>query len=117
MSGIPIRPMYRRDFLEKLGKLSLGAAAVGALPESRVQAQSRSAEKTWVPVSKRKVRVGIVGYGVCRFGAAFGFQDHPNVEIVAVSYLVPERRNGLMEACRCGKSYESLPVPAESWFR
>jgi predicted dehydrogenase len=52
--------------------------------------------------------VGIVGYGVCRFGAEFGFQNHPNVEVVAVSDLIPERREGLMRACRCDKSYESL---------
>ena len=25
-----------------------------------------------------KLRVGIVGYGVQKFGAEFGFQDHPN---------------------------------------
>lgn len=54
--------------------------------------------------------MGIVGYGVCRFGADFGFQDHPNVEIVAVSDLIPERRADLMRACRCDKSYESLEV-------
>jgi len=45
---------------------------------------------------------------VCQFGAQFGFQDHPNVEIVAVSDLIPDRRNGLMKACRCEKSYDSL---------
>ena len=61
-------------------------------------------------MSDRKIRFGIVGYGVCRFGAAFGFQDHPNVEVVAVSDLIPERRAGLMKACRCDKSYESLEV-------
>jgi len=51
-----------------------------------------------------------VGYGVCRMGAAFGFQDHPNVEVVAVSDLIPERCGDLMKACRCPKSYESLEV-------
>jgi predicted dehydrogenase len=56
------------------------------------------------------VRIGIVGYGVCQFGAAFGFQDHPNVEVVAVSDLIPERCQGLMKACRCDKSYESLEI-------
>jgi len=108
MSEESIRSMYRRDFLGKLGKVSLGAAAVGALRSPTVQARAQSAEKIWEPVSARKVRVGIVGYGVCRFGAAFGFQDHPNVEVVAVSDLIAERRAGLMEACRCDKSYESL---------
>ena len=62
----------------------------------------------WQPVSDRKIRVGIVGYGLCRFGAAFGFQDHPNVEVVAVSDLIPERCEGLAKACRCEKTYPSL---------
>jgi len=74
----------------------------------QVRAKEQPANKAWEPVSERKVRVGIVGYGVCQFGAQFGFQDHPNVEIVAVSDLIPERRDGLMKACRCGQSYDSL---------
>src|SRR3954451_24532687 len=41
---------------------------------------SSKTSKGWKPVSDRKIRVGIVGYGFCKFGAAFGFQDHPNVE-------------------------------------
>lgn len=64
--------------------------------------------KEWRPVSDRKIRVGIVGYGTCQFGAQFGFQNHPNVEIVAVSDLFPERCAGLAKACRCEKTYESL---------
>lgn len=64
--------------------------------------------KDWKPVSDRKIRVGIVGYGVCQFGAAFGFQDHPNVEIVAVSDLIPDRCVALAKACRCSKTYPSL---------
>ena len=59
-------------------------------------------------MSDRKVRVGIVGYGACQFGAAFGFQSHPNVEIVAVSDLIPDRCAALAKACRCGKTYPSL---------
>ncbi|MHC4328806.1 MAG: Gfo/Idh/MocA family protein, partial [Planctomycetota bacterium] len=94
-------PIYRRDFLEGLGKISLGALAAGGLSGRAVDAREQQTPKVWKPVSERKVRVGIVGYGVCRFGAAFGFQDHPNVEVVAVSDLIPERRQGLMKACRC----------------
>jgi predicted dehydrogenase len=60
------------------------------------------------PVSDRKVRVGIVGYGVSRFGAEFGFQNHPNVEIVAVSDLLPDRCAQLAKVCRCQKTYPSL---------
>ncbi len=59
---------------------------------ARSLAAEVAATAEWKPVSDRKVRVGIVGYGVCRFGAAFGFQDHPNVEIVAVSDLIADRR-------------------------
>jgi predicted dehydrogenase len=49
-----------------------------------------------------------VGYGVCRFGADFGFQNHPNVEIVAVSDLFPDRCEALAKACKCSKTYPSL---------
>jgi len=62
----------------------------------------------WKPVSDRKIRVGIVGYGLCKFGADFGFQNHPNVEVVAVSDLFPDRCDGLARACRCAKTYPSL---------
>src|SRR6478736_4256845 len=65
-------------------------------------------KKVWKPVSDRKIRVGIVGYGVCQFGAAFGFQDHPNFEVVAVSDLFPDRCAALAKACRCEKTYPSL---------
>ncbi len=64
--------------------------------------------KGWVPFSERKIRVGIVGYGVCKFGAAFGFQDHPNIDVVAVSDLFPERCAELAKVCRCNKTYPSL---------
>jgi hypothetical protein len=47
--------------------------------------------------SDRKLRTGIVGYEVCRFGAAFGFRHHPNVEVVAVSDLIPDRCRALTD--------------------
>ena len=65
-------------------------------------------DAVWRPVSERKIRVGIAGYGVCKFGAHFGFQDHPNVEVAAVTDLIPERCQGLAKACRCE---EDLPEP------
>jgi predicted dehydrogenase len=112
-------PIERRAFLETLGLGSLGALAAGGAAgglsaalgsAAEAAAGQPAAQKKWEPVSDRKVRFGIVGYGYCRFGADFGFQDHPNVEIVAVSDLIPERREGLARACRCEKSYESLEV-------
>jgi predicted dehydrogenase len=110
-----ISSVTRRSFLQTLG---LGSAAL-ALPSSG-RAQDKviqgfekaptdpNASKGWKPVSDRKVRVGLVGYGVCQFGAAFGFQDHPNVEVVAVSDLIPDRCAGLAKAARCAKTYPSL---------
>ncbi len=65
-------------------------------------------EKKWEPYSDRKIRVGIAGYGLCKFGAVFSFQDHPNVEVVAVTDLIPERCAGLAKDCRCSKTYPSL---------
>jgi predicted dehydrogenase len=102
------KAMYRRDFLYTVGKVSFGSFVSGSIAVSAARARKDQPQKTWTPVSDRKVRVGIVGYGFCRFGGAFGFQDHPNVEVVAVSDLFPDRRAGLMKACRCDKSYESL---------
>ncbi len=103
-------PIYRRDFLGQVGAASLGALAATAVTSKNARGRQRQRPRKWEPVSDRKLRVGIVGYGVCRFGAAFGFQDHPNVEVVAVSDLFPDRRAGLMKACRCDKAYESLEV-------
>ncbi len=105
----------RRSFLQAVG---VGAAGMGLSRSARsaeppIQGFEEAptdpnASKGFKPVSNRKVRVGIVGYGVCRFGAAFGFQDHPNVEVVAVSDLFPDRCAALAQACRCEKTYPSL---------
>ena len=64
--------------------------------------------KGWVPLSSRKIRMGIVGHGVCKFGSQFGFQDHPNVEVVAVSDLFPDRCAEMAKLCKCSKTYPSL---------
>jgi predicted dehydrogenase len=105
----------RRSFLGKVGLGSAGLAAAQHVfsQEKVIQGFERSAadtnaSKDWKPVSDRKIRVGIVGYGVCKFGADFGFQDHPNVEVMAVSDLLPDRCAGLAKACRCQKTYPSL---------
>lgn len=46
-----------------------------------------NAAKGWQPVSDRKIRGGIAGYGLCQFGAAFFYQNHPNVAVVAATDL------------------------------
>ena len=111
----------RRSFLHAAGLASLGAltasdfarAAEAPEPDARILGEagvktSERPQEIWKPVSERKIRVGIVGYGVCRFGAAFGFQNHPNVTVAAVSDLIPERCEALAKACRCEKTYASL---------
>jgi len=106
----------RRSFLQQAAA-GAGLAGVGRLAAADEEKPIQGFEdtgtttqegKVWQPVSERKIRVGIVGYGVCKFGAAFGFQDHPNVEVVAVSDLFPDRCQGLADACRCDKKYPSL---------
>lgn len=113
----PGATVTRRQMLQALG---LGAAAIG-LPQSASAAApsgakiqgfeeefDKDASRGWVPLSDRKLRVGLVGYGASRFSAAFGFQDHPNVEVVAVSDLLPDRCAALAKQVRCGKTYPSL---------
>jgi len=102
----------RRSFL-----IGAGAAAVALNEAARAQQPNiqgfeqavtdREASKRWKPVSDRKVRVGIAGFGVCQFGAAFGFQDHPNVVVAAVTDLIPDRCAALACACRCQKTHPS----------
>lgn len=106
----------RRSFLQAIG---VGAAAMGlpggakgaeekVIPGFEKQADDPNAHKGWEPVSDRKVKVGIAGFGVCRFGAAFSFQHHPNVEIVAVSDIQPDNCAGLAKAVGCDKTYPTL---------
>ena len=62
----------------------------------------------WTQTFDRKIRVGIAGYGVCNFGGAFQFQDHPNVTIAAVCDLAPDRCREMAKVCRCEKTYPSV---------
>jgi predicted dehydrogenase len=99
--------------------MGAGAAAMGLhnaangeqppnIPGFEEEPVDPDTSRQWRPVSDRKIRIGIVGYGVCRFGAAFSFQEHPNVDVVAVSDLFPDRCAALAKACRCNKTYPSL---------
>lgn len=67
-----------------------------------------SASAGWESISDRRIKVGLVGHGVCKFAVQFGFQDHPNVEVVAVSDLVPERLAEMAQMARCNRTYPSL---------
>jgi len=112
---LSISYLTRRSFL---GTVGLGSAALALSPTARSQEKviqgfeqaptDANASKGWKPVSDRKIRVGLVGYGVCQFSAAFGFQAHPNVEVVAVSDLIPDRCAALAKVVGCAKTYPSL---------
>ncbi len=110
----------RRNFLKITG-LGVGTGMIGLNQFGCTNSQQKKttiqgfddtpedeSTKEWISVSDRKIRVGLVGYGVCKFSADFGFQDHPNVEVVAVSDLFPERCAELAKVTRCGKTYPSL---------
>jgi hypothetical protein len=122
------RPMAitRRSFIEMAGiagaasALSRVTAAVAAepaqppvddkgkvIPGFEKTKTDPNTSKGWQPFSDRKIRVGIAGYGLCQFGAAWGFQNHPNVQVAAVTDLIPDRCAGLAKACRCEKTYPS----------
>ena len=66
------------------------------------------ASTVWQQKYDRKIKMGLVGFGLCQFGTAFSLQDHPNVELVAVSDLIPERCAAMAQAAKCPKTYPSL---------
>ncbi len=109
-------PTSRRSFLKSA---AFGAAALGAASTSKAADPPKiqgfeqtpgdpKTAKQWTPVSDRKIRMGIVGYGRCRFGSQFSLQNHPNVDLVAVSDLFPDRCQALAQVCKCEKTYPSL---------
>jgi predicted dehydrogenase len=115
----------RRGFLRSagLGALALGLSQAGCSSSKKagqtqvapppIQGFERNNQvvpglNPWKPFSDRKIKVGIAGYGVCRFGADFGFQNHPNVEVVAVTDLFPDRCSELARICGCSKTYPSI---------
>jgi predicted dehydrogenase len=107
-------PTSRRSFLKSaaFGAAALGTAAATAAETPKIQGfeEEKAAPQAgqWTPVSDRKIRMGIVGYGVCKFGAQFSLQNHPNVDLVAVSDLFPDRCQALAKVCKCEKTYPSL---------
>lgn len=121
--------LSRRDLLQGFG---FGAAALGTLGMSHAlhadglprdaqgnvipgfgedDAHTRTELKQnagkWQPVSDRKIKVGIAGYGLCKFGATFFYQNHPNVEVVAATDLDPTRCTDLAKAVGAPKTYPS----------
>jgi len=111
----------RRRFLNGVGGSGIFAGMMGAAGADEPPRDQRGKvipgfEKTkqeprvvtdWHPVSERKIKVGIAGYGLCKFGAAFYYQNHPNVEVVAATDLDPQRCAALAKAVGAKKTYPS----------
>jgi predicted dehydrogenase len=120
----PESSLTRRHFLHRLGGTG-GVLGVGAIsgaangeappkddqgrviPGFETTGEERDQAEKWQPVSDRKIRVGIAGYGLCKFGAAFFYQNHPNVEVVAATDLDPGRCAALAKAVGARKTYPS----------
>lgn len=105
----------RRTFLQMAGASaalwSLGLSAQGQdkpIQGFEEEIASPDLSREWKPISDRKIRVGLIGHGVCKFASQFGFQDHPNVEVVAVSDLIPDRCAEMANWLHCKTSYPSL---------
>ena len=107
-------PIPRRSFLAASAAAATGASLLAAtqaaenIPGFDQTRTDYDRTQQWKPFSDRKVRVGIVGHGVCQFGLAFDLQTHPNVELVAVSDLFPDRCADMARIAKCGKTYPSL---------
>lgn len=84
--------LSRREFLR------VGGAAVVGLASMPLLAGVHQ-ERT------RKIRIGVVGGN---FGASFYWHEHPNCIVEAVSDLIPERRQRLMQVYGCNKAHPSL---------
>jgi predicted dehydrogenase len=116
--------MSRRGLLQGLGGASAFLGMAGLAGQAGAQDAPKDADgkvipgfeedrgapdaaQGWQPVSDRKIRVGIAGYGLCRFGASFFYQNHPNVEVVAATDLDAQRCAGLAKAVGAKKTYPS----------
>ena len=116
--------MSRRGFLHGVGGAGAFFGMAGLAGSAGAQETPRDADGNvipgfekgqqvtttadgWKSVSDRKIKVGIAGYGLCKFGATFFYQNHPNVEVVAATDLDPGRCAALAKAVGAPKTYPS----------
>ena len=118
---LKISGLSRRGFIQGIGGagalLGLAGKSMGEevprdadgniIPGFEKIKENPNASKGWQKVSDRKVKVGIAGYGLCKFGGAFFYQNHPNVEVVAATDLDPNRCEALARAVGAKKTYPS----------
>jgi hypothetical protein len=103
----------RRGFLGGSSALFASSAMASVRKEHKKQGDfddmypGELNERAWTAFSDKKVRVGIAGEGVCDFGSQFAYQNHPNVEVVAVTDLDPKKCKLLQERTRAKKTYPS----------
>ena len=109
---LKISGLSRRGFIQGIGGagalLGLAGKSMGEevprdadgniIPGFEKIKENPNASKGWQNFSDRKVKVGIAGYGLCKFGGAFFYQNHPNVEVVAATDLDPNRCEALARA-------------------
>ncbi len=86
----------RRAFCKTLAGAAVTATVMGS--SSRSRASDGDANK---------IRVAVVGGN---FGATFWWHEHPNCVVTAVTDLIPERRQRLVERYSCPNAFESLEV-------
>ncbi len=84
----------RRTFLGAAGSALLGASVARALPKK----------------GRAKVRLAVVGGG---FGANHHWHEHPDCEVTAVTDLVEDRRQRLVQAYGCEQVFPSMEVMLE----
>jgi len=64
-------------------------------------------QKLWEPFSDKIVRVGVAGHGLCEFGCQFGYECHPNVEVVACTDLDPKRCADMQRKLGAPRTFKS----------
>ena len=114
--------LTRRNFIQKigataatLGAFSLTSSSLAAddlprdaqgniIPGFEKNQKVTTSSGAWQSVSDRKIKVGIAGYGLCKFGAQFFYQNHPNVEVVAATDLDSGRCAALAKAVGAPKT-------------
>ncbi|MFN8005145.1 MAG: twin-arginine translocation signal domain-containing protein [Acidobacteriota bacterium] len=89
------RPITRRRFLNQ-SALTGAAAFVPSFIPAGLYGQTAS----------RKIRIGIAGG---RFGLQFYWHEHPDCVVEAVTDLLPDRREKLMQTYRCARN------PIRAW--
>ena len=106
--------MTRKGFLGGSLAMMASMTAVGAENGKKKEiwglkdgGDGKTAKDSWTAFSERKLRVGIAGEGVCSFGSAFGWQNHPNAEVVACTDIVPSNCERLQKRVGAKKTYKS----------